>query len=132
MPALLSEEVPTPDCPPARVILMGESLLAFRDASGRVGLVGRYCAHRQMDLFYGRNEENGIRCPYHGWKYDLQGACVDMPTEPPESKYKYNIHIPAYPCQEHAGIVWAYLGPKDLPVEFPQLEFNTLPSSHLY
>ena len=132
MPALLSEEVPTPDCPPARVTLMGECLIAFRDTSGQVGLVGRYCEHRQMDLFFGRNEENGLRCVYHGWKYDRNGNCVDMPAEPPENGYKNKLRLTAYPCKEYAGMVWAYLGPKDLPVEFPQLEFTTLPKDHFY
>src|ERR1700759_525201 len=127
MPALLSEEVPVPDCPPVRVKLMGENLVAFRDTNGRVGLVGQYCAHRQMDLFFGRNEECGIRCVYHGWKFDADGQCVDMPTEPDESSYKDRIKITSYPTEEHAGIVWAYLGPKDLPVQFPKFEFNELP-----
>jgi phenylpropionate dioxygenase-like ring-hydroxylating dioxygenase large terminal subunit len=132
MPALLSEEVPAPDCPPVRVRLMGERLVAFRNSSGVVGLVGQYCMHRQMDLFFGRNEENGIRCLYHGWKYDVDGNCVDMPTERPDSTYKNRIHLTAYPCKEYAGIVWAYLGPKDLAVEFPEFEFNSLPSPNYY
>jgi phenylpropionate dioxygenase-like ring-hydroxylating dioxygenase large terminal subunit len=132
MPALLSEEVPTADCPPVRVRLMGERLLTFRNTSGAVGLVGRYCMHRQMDLYFGRNEENGLRCLYHGWKYDIGGNCVDMPTEPAESAYKNRIHLTAYPCKEYAGIVWAYLGPKDLAVEFPQFEFNALASHNCY
>jgi phenylpropionate dioxygenase-like ring-hydroxylating dioxygenase large terminal subunit len=132
LPALLSEEVPSPDCAPVRVRLMGERLVAFRNTSGGVGLVGQYCMHRQMDLFFGRNEENGLRCLYHGWKYDIEGNCVDMPTERPESTYKNRIHLTAYPCKEYAGIVWAYLGPKDLAVEFPEFEFNNLPASNYY
>ena len=132
MPALLSEEIPVPDCPPVRVRLMGECLVAFRDTSGRVALVGQYCAHRQMDLFFGRNEEGGIRCVYHGWKFDADGKCVDMPSEPDERLYKDRVQITSYPTQEHAGIVWAYLGPKDLPVEFPKFEFNSLPKENFY
>lgn len=132
MPALLSEEVPSPDCPPVRVRLMGEQLVAFRNTSGTVGLVGQYCMHRQMDLFFGRNEENGLRCLYHGWKYDIGGKCVDMPTETPDSTYKDRIHLTAYPCKEYAGIVWAYLGPKELAVEFPEFEFNSLPAPQYY
>ena len=132
LPALLSEEIPSPDSPPVRVDLMGEKLVAFRDTNGRIGLIGRYCAHRQMDLFFGRNEECGLRCVYHGWKFDIHGKCVDMPTETAATGYKDRIALAAYPCQEHAGIVWAYLGPKDLPVEFPQFEFNTLPKEHVY
>jgi phthalate 4,5-dioxygenase oxygenase subunit len=127
LPALLSEEIPAPDCAPVRVTLMGERLVAFRDSDGKVGLIDRYCAHRQMDLFFGRNEDCGLRCVYHGWKFDVSGECVEMPTEPPASNYKERIRLTSYPCQEHAGIIWAYMGPKDLPVEFPQFEFNTLP-----
>ena len=132
MPALLSEELPSPDGPPVRVRLMGENLVAFRNTSGVVGLVGQYCMHRQMDLYFGRNEENGLRCLYHGWKYDIEGNCVDMPTERPEVTYKNRIHLTAYPCKEYAGIVWAYLGPKDLAVEFPEFEFNSLPSQNCF
>jgi len=132
MPALLSEEVPTPDCPPVRVRLMGEYLVAFRDTTGRVGLLDRYCAHRQVDLFFGRNEECGLRCIYHGWKFDADGNCVDMPAEPPESNFKNKIRLTAYPCREHAGIVWAYLGPRELPVCFPEFEFAELPKTHIY
>ncbi len=132
MPALLSEEIPAPDSPPVRVTLMGEHLIAFRDSDGKIGLIDRYCAHRQVDLFYGRNEECGLRCVYHGWKFDTDGNCVDMPTELPSSNYKERIKLTSYPVQEHAGIVWAYLGPQDLPVEFPQFEFNTLPKDCFY
>ncbi|MGH7035721.1 MAG: Rieske 2Fe-2S domain-containing protein [Stellaceae bacterium] len=132
LPALLSEEVPAPDSPPVRVDLLGEKLIAFRDTDGRVGLLNRYCAHRQMDLFFGRNEECGLRCVYHGWKFDVEGRCVDMPTETAASSYKDRVGLAAYPCQEHAGIVWAYLGPRELPVQFPELEFTTLPEDHLY
>src|SRR3954465_14487618 len=78
-PALLSEEIPAPDSPPVRVRLFGEDLIAFRDTSGRIGLMHRYCRHRQVDLFFGRNEENGLRCAYHGWKFDVTGQCIDLP-----------------------------------------------------
>ncbi len=132
MPALLTEEIPAPDCPPVRVRLMGECLIAFRDSSGRAALVGQYCMHRQMDLFFGRNEEGGIRCAYHGWKFDADGNCVDLPTEPKGSKYKDNVHLTSYPCQEFAGIVWAYLGPKDADAQIPQFEFNSLPPENMY
>jgi phthalate 4,5-dioxygenase oxygenase subunit len=130
-PALLSEEVPAPDCPPVRVDLLGEKLLAFRNTEGKVGLISRYCRHRQAELFFGRNEENGIRCAYHGWKFDILGNCLEMTTEPP-TRSKHDAGIAGYPCQEYAGIVWAYLGPKDLAVEFPVLEFNSLPQDQIY
>ena len=116
VPALLSWEVPEPDCPPVEVRLLGENLVAFRDTEGRVGLVSAYCAHRRVSLFWGRNEESGIRCVYHGWKFDVTGACVDMPSEPATSNFKDRVKIPAYPTYEAGGVVWAYMGP---PAERP-------------
>ena len=80
-PTLLSSELPKPDCPPVRVSLMGEKLVAFRDTEGRLGLIDEFCAHRGVSLWFGRNEGCGIRCPYHGWKYDVTGQCVDLPSE---------------------------------------------------
>ena len=80
IPALLSSELPEPDCPPVRVKLLSERLLAFRDTQGRIGLIDEFCAHRGVSLWFGRNEENGLRCPYHGWKYDDTGQCVDVPV----------------------------------------------------
>src|SRR5215813_6445882 len=79
MPAALSSELPAPDCPPVRVKLLGENLVAFRDSNGRVGLLDEFCAHRRASLFLGRNEEGGLRCVYHGWKYDIEGKCLEMP-----------------------------------------------------
>jgi phenylpropionate dioxygenase-like ring-hydroxylating dioxygenase large terminal subunit len=131
-PALLSEELPAPDSPPVRVRLLGENLIAFRDSNGKVGLVEQYCKHRQTDLFFGRNEEGGLRCAYHGWKFDVNGNCIDLPTEPADSRLRQEAKLTAYPCQEHAGIVWAYTGPKNIPVEFPWLEFNYLPKENIY
>src|SRR5689334_8995254 len=87
LPVMLAEEIPVPDSPPVRVTVLGENLIAFRDSEGKVGLLDRYCAHRRADLFFGRNEECGLRCVYHGWKYDVEGSCVDMPSEPPESNF---------------------------------------------
>ena len=87
IPALLSSELPEPDCPPVRVKLLSERLLAFRDTQGRVGLMDEFCAHRGVSLWFGRNEENGLRCPYHGWKYDVTGQCIDVPSEPVESGF---------------------------------------------
>ncbi|MFM9966830.1 MAG: Rieske 2Fe-2S domain-containing protein [Burkholderiales bacterium] len=132
LPAVLSEEVPAPDCPPVRVTMMGERLIAFRDSNGKVGLMAEYCRHRQADLFFGRNEEGGLRCAYHGWKFDIDGNCLDMPTEPADSRLRAEVKATTYPCQEYAGIVWAYLGPKHLPVQFPQLEFNSLPKEQIF
>ena len=88
IPALLSEEIPEPDCPPARVRMMGETLVAFRDTQGRIGLIGEHCAHRGSSLFYGRNEECGLRCVYHGWKYDFEGNVLETPAEPADRDFR--------------------------------------------
>ncbi len=128
VPALASTELPAPDCPPVRVMLLGEELIAFRDSQGRVGLLGNHCPHRGASLFFGRNEEQGLRCVYHGWKFDLTGQCVDMPSEPPESTFKQRIRATAYPCVERGGLVWAYLGPRTTPPPLPDLEPNMLPT----
>src|SRR5438552_15745888 len=100
LPALLSSELPGPDCPPVRIRLLSENLIAFRATSGKVGLVQNACPHRGASLFFGRNEEEGLRCVYHGWKFDVSGQCVDMPSEPAESNFKSKIKALAYPCVE--------------------------------
>ncbi len=99
IPALTSKELPEPDCPPVRVKLLSERLLAFRDTQGRVGLMDEFCAHRGVSLWFGRNEENGLRCPYHGWKYDVTGQCIDVPSEPEESGYCKKIKLTSYPVR---------------------------------
>jgi phenylpropionate dioxygenase-like ring-hydroxylating dioxygenase large terminal subunit len=130
IPACLAEEVPEPDAPPVRVRLLGEDLIAFRDTSGEVGLVDAYCAHRKAPLFYGRNEECGIRCVYHGWKYDATGACVDMPSEPPYSKFRLRVSIKAYPTHEAGGVIWAYMGPQERMPAPPDYEWMRAPATH--
>src|SRR3990172_10183624 len=100
VPVLFSRQLPGPDCPPLRVKLLGERLVAFRASSGQVGLVEERCPHRGASMFFGRNEENGLRCVYHGWKFDVEGRCVDMPSEPPESSFRNKVRIAAYPCLE--------------------------------
>jgi phthalate 4,5-dioxygenase oxygenase subunit len=132
VPALGVEELPEPDCPPVRIKLMGEELLAFRDTDGRVGIIEERCAHRCASLFFGRNEEGGIRCAYHGWKYDVTGRCVDMPSEPEKSRFKERINLTAYPCVESGGIIWTYMGPPELRPPEPQLEWASLPAGHRY
>lgn len=127
VPALVSTELPAPDCPPVRVKLLGEELIAFRDTSGRVGLLANPCPHRGASLFFGRNEENGLRCVYHGWKFDISGRCVDMPSEPPESTFKERVRAKAYPCRERGGVVWTYMGPRADPPPLPTIEPNLLP-----
>jgi nitrite reductase/ring-hydroxylating ferredoxin subunit len=132
MPALLSRELPQADCPPVRVRLLGENLVAYRDSAGQVGLVAENCPHRGASLFFGRNEEAGIRCVYHGWKFDATGSCVDMPNEPPESNFKHKVKVTAYPCRERGGIVWTYMGPTDVDSQLPDLEWARVPSENLY
>ena len=122
VPAALSSELPESEGPPLRVRLLGENLVAFRGASGAVGLVRENCPHRGASLFYGRNEGDGLRCVYHGWKFDPSGRCVDMPSEPPESNFKSKVCAVAYPCVERAGLVWAYLGSRSTPPPMPALE----------
>src|SRR5882724_4039577 len=127
LPLLLGEELPEPDCAPVRVKLLGERLIAFRDTQGRIGLIEEFCAHRGVSLWFGRNEENGIRCPYHGWKYDVTGQCVDVPSEPAASGFCQKINLKAYPCAERAGVVWAYLGPAKEKPEEPAHEWTRVP-----
>ncbi len=126
LPAMLSSELPEPDGTPVRVMLLGERLIGFRDSKGQVGLLGNHCPHRGASLWFGRNEECGLRCVYHGWKFDVQGNCVDMPNEPPESNFKHKVKATAYACRERGGIVWAYLGPRKQPPPLPDLEPNML------
>src|SRR5919199_1166326 len=127
VPALAAEELPTPDGDPVRVKLLGEQLIAFRDSTGAIGLLANSCPHRGASLFFGRNEERGLRCVYHGWKFDVHGQCVDMPSEPPESNFKQKVRTRAYPCVERGGGVWAYLGPRATPPPLPDIEPNMLP-----
>src|SRR5216117_3941594 len=105
IPALMSSELPERDGAPVRVRLLGENLIAFRTTSGKIGLLGNHCPHRGASLFFGRNEEEGLRCVYHGWKFDVAGNCVDMPNEPSESNFKNKVHQIAYPCREHGGMI---------------------------
>jgi phthalate 4,5-dioxygenase len=127
VPAMLSSELPRPDCPPVRVLLLGEKLIGFRDTGGKVGLLANNCPHRGASLFYGRNAGCGLRCVYHGWKFDVSGRCVDMPSEPPDSNFKDKVRAIAYPCQERGGVVWTYLGPRENPPPLPDLEATQLP-----
>lgn len=110
IPALQSSDLPDRDGPPLRVRLLGENLVAFRQTDGRVGLIDHVCPHRCASLFFGRNEENGLRCLYHGWKFDVEGRCLDTPNEPPSSRLKERIRITAYSCVERNGIIWAHMG----------------------
>ena len=131
-PVLMSWEVPEPDCPPVRVRLLGEDLVAFRDTNGRVGLIDERCPHRRTSLWLGRNEEDGLRCVFHGWKFDVTGQCVDMPNELPEYDFKHKVKIAGYATQELGGVIWAYLGPAEQAPPPPSFEWTRQPESHLH
>src|SRR5215467_7051624 len=113
IPALLSDQLREIECAPVRVKLFSERLLAFRDTQGRVGVIDEFCAHRGVSLWFGRNEENGLRCPYHGWKYDVTGACMEVPSEPVESGFCNKIKLTSYPCVELGDVIWIYMGPPE-------------------
>jgi phthalate 4,5-dioxygenase len=126
LPILLPEELPENDCPPIRVKLLSERLIAFRDSEGRLGLIDEFCAHRGVSLWFGRNEECGLRCPYHGWKYDTTGQCVDVPSEPVESGFASKIKLKSYPLIERGGMLWTYMGPPERRPAEPEWEFATV------
>jgi phenylpropionate dioxygenase-like ring-hydroxylating dioxygenase large terminal subunit len=115
LPAMLPAELPGPDCDPVRLRLLGEDLVAFRDTNGRIGVLHEHCPHRRTSLFFGRNEHCGLRCVYHGWKFDVDGNCVDMPSEPPESNFRHKVRQAAYPAREHGGFIWVYMGQGEPP-----------------
>jgi phenylpropionate dioxygenase-like ring-hydroxylating dioxygenase large terminal subunit len=130
-PSMPSYELPSPDSPPKRVRFLGEDLVAFRDSDGKVGVFAQSCPHRGASLFFGRNEESGLRCVYHGWKYDVTGACIDMPSEPAESNFKSKVRVKAYPCHEVNKMIWLYMGPREVPPPFPKFEITTLPDEQV-
>jgi phthalate 4,5-dioxygenase oxygenase subunit len=132
LPAALSSEVPERDGAPVRVRLLGEDLIAFRDSGGSVGLVSAFCPHRRAPMFFARNEACGLRCVYHGWKFDRDGSCVDMPSEPTDSLFKTKVTIGAYPTYEAGGVVWAYLGPAELRPPPPDSELLRAPATHRF
>jgi phthalate 4,5-dioxygenase oxygenase subunit len=132
LPALLSSDLPEPDGDVLRIRLLGEDLVAFRDTNGKVGILGEHCAHRGVSLFFGRNEHCGLRCPYHGWKFDADGNCVDMPNEPAGSKMPSLVTQPSYPAVERGGLIWTYLGTANEPPPLPPWEWLDLPSDMKY
>jgi phenylpropionate dioxygenase-like ring-hydroxylating dioxygenase large terminal subunit len=130
LPALLAWELPDPDGAPVRVKLLGEELVAFRDSQGRIGLLDEHCPHRLVSLFFGRNEDCGLRCVYHGWKFDVEGRCVDMMNEPEALAFAHKIRTTAYPTAEAGGIIWAYLGPPEHRPPLPRFAWTQAPASH--
>jgi phthalate 4,5-dioxygenase oxygenase subunit len=131
LPFLLSEDIEA-DGVAVRVRLLGEDLVAFRGSDGKVGLIDAHCAHRRAPLYFARNEDCGLRCVYHGWKFDASGQCVDMPNEPPESNFREKVQLVSYPVRERNGLLWAYLGPDDNPPELPAHEWNLVPDEQVH
>jgi phthalate 4,5-dioxygenase len=130
LPVLLSEELPAPDCTPVRLRILSEDLVAFRDSANRVGLLEAYCPHRGASLFFGRNEENGLRCVYHGWKFDVEGRCLDVPNAWEGGTFKDKVQTVAYPAVDKGGFIWAYMGPVEQMPPLPDFGFMELPESH--
>src|ERR1700761_8335374 len=130
IPAARSSEVPAKG-DPLRLMLLGEKLIAFRDSAGRVGVMDHRCPHRCASLFFGRNEEAGIRCVYHGWKFDADGNCVDMPNLPAEQDFKQKVRAKAYRSVERAGLIWVYMGPRQEAPRMPEIEATSLDETEL-
>jgi phthalate 4,5-dioxygenase oxygenase subunit len=126
LPFMRAEEL-VAEAPPQRLRLLGEALVAFRDSHGRAGLLGEHCPHRRASLALGRNEAGGLRCAYHGWKFDVAGRCLDMPSEPAGSGYREKLRAEAYPVLERSGVLWAYLGPAEKRAELPEFEWLGVP-----
>ena len=132
MPAALSSEVKV-DGDPVRLMLLGEKLVAFRDTQGRVGILDHRCPHRCASLFLGRNEESGIRCVYHGWKFDVNGQCLDMPNAPEHRDFKDRVHAKAYRTAERNGLIWIYMGEaQDNPPPLPHIEANMIGGGEIW
>src|SRR5438128_2647665 len=132
LPALLKEELPENDCAPVRVKILSERLLAFRDSDGRYGLIDEFCAHRGVSLWFGRNEERGLRCAYHGWKYDVSGQCIEVPSEPVESGFCKKVKLKSYPLVKRGPVLWVYMGPIEKQPPLPEWEFATVPPEQTF
>jgi phthalate 4,5-dioxygenase len=132
LPALLAEELPENDSPPVRVKILSERLIAFRDSEGRYGLIDEFCAHRGVSLWFGRVEECGLRCAYHGWKYDVTGQCVEVPSEPENSNFSRKVKLTAYPLVKVGDILWTYMGDPEQQPELPEFEFAQVPAEQTY
>ena len=130
IPALLTWELPDPDCTPVRFMLLNEKLVAFRDTTGAVGVLAESCPHRGASLWLGRNEECGLRCVYHGWKFDVSGKCVDQMNEP--ENFAEKVQAIAYPTAEHGGVIWVYMGPPEHQPPQPLFEWTQAPKERLF
>ncbi|MET4783500.1 aromatic ring-hydroxylating dioxygenase subunit alpha [Glaciihabitans sp. UYNi722] len=132
IPALLAEELPDNDSPPVRVKLLSERLIAFRDSEGRYGLMDEFCAHRGVSLWFGRNEEGGLRCPYHGWKYDSTGQCIDVPSEAADSTFCSNVKLKSYPLVKIGDVLWTYMGESASTPPLPEYEWVHVPAEQTF
>ncbi len=128
-PFMVSGEL-EPGGAPKRVWLLGERLVAFRGTDGRVGLLDEFCPHRLVSLYFGRNEGTGLRCAYHGWKFDRDGRCLETPSEPSASQLARKVRAKAYPCVEHSGLVWTHMGPSAGDAALPELDWMQVPDAH--
>jgi len=132
IPALLAEELPEDDCPQVRVKILSERCIAFRDSDGRYGLIDEFCAHRGVSLWFGRNEQSGLRCAYHGWKYDVTGQCVEVPSEPENSNFCAKVRLTSYPLVKVGAILWTYMGDPEKRPALPEFEFVHVPAEQTY
>lgn len=135
LPVAISQEVAERDCAPRRIRILCEDLVLFRDTKGRLGLISAYCPHRRAPLFFGRNEECGLRCVYHGWKFDVDGNCLDIPNVIPPDNFeqlKDRARVKSYPVQEAGGMVWTYMGPKEDMPPLPAMEWLDLPQDQIH
>jgi phthalate 4,5-dioxygenase oxygenase subunit len=132
IPALLAEELPENDCPPVRVKILSERLIAFRNSEGEYGLIDEFCAHRGASLWFGRVEQGGLRCAYHGWKYATSGQCVEVPSEPENSNFCSRVQLTAYPLVKVGDILWTYLGDPGKRPDLPEFEFAHVPPEQTF
>ncbi|HET6269997.1 MAG TPA: aromatic ring-hydroxylating dioxygenase subunit alpha [Arthrobacter sp.] len=132
LPALLAEELPSNDSEPVRVKLLSERLIAVRDSEGRYGLMDEFCAHRGVSLWFGRNEAGGIRCPYHGWKYDVTGQCLEVPSEGKNSTFCANVKLRSYPLVKIGDILWTYMGDPEKTPPLPEYEWVRVPEDQTF
>jgi phthalate 4,5-dioxygenase len=132
VPALLAEELPEDDCPPVRVKVLSERLIAFRNTDGEYGLIDEFCAHRGASLWFGRVEQGGIRCAYHGWKYATDGRCLEVPSEPENSNFCTKVALTSYPLVKVGDVLWTYLGAPDQQPDLPEFEWVHVPPEQTY
>ena len=130
LPAAKSSELEA-DGDPIRLKLLGEKLIAFRGSTGNVGIMDHRCPHRCASLFFGRNEEGGIRCVYHGWKFEAGGSCLDMANVPPHQDFKHKVHAKAYKAGECNGLIWVFMGDQENVPELPPIEATLVPEDKM-